>query len=208
MNVQLRECFFGASQDALLQRGCLTGLHAEASSSKPPSHNVSHCVQDGEAHEEGFFGCLFQETEPGSPAPAGSAGADSQQAWEAVLSASLCEAQAVLHQAFHEAPVAEVKDSPCLNAIIYVLDLGISSSSLISIIGRQLAGLREKVFAGDGFSYVVKALLAPASFAQTAQVLHKANRMRHVACKILLQQIQLGEACSPDLIVKSSFDLF
>lgn len=186
----------------------MIGTHAEIYSSKPPSHDVSHCVQDGEAHEEGFFGCLFQEAEPGCPAPAGSAGADSQQAWEAVLSAGLCEAQAVLHQAFHEAPVAEVKDSPCLNAIIYVLDLGLSSSSSISIIGRQLAGLREKVLAGDGFSYVVKALLAPASVAQTAQVLHKANRMRRVVCKMLLQQIQLGEACTPQLTVRSSSGLW
>lgn len=154
-----------------------------------------HSLQDGDAQEDGFFGSLFQEAESGSPGPSRSAGPDQEQAWEAVLLASLCEVEAVLLHAFLEAPIAEVTDSPCVNAIMYVVDLGLCSSSSTSTVGRQLATLGQKLLAGDGFSYTVKALLAPAPDAITAQILGKATKLRRMACCQMLQQVHLGEPC-------------
>ncbi|KAK9837553.1 hypothetical protein WJX74_000015 [Apatococcus lobatus] len=170
---------------------------------QPHSMLTPPASQDGEVQEDGFFGSLFQEAEPGSSGPSISAEPDRQQAWEAVFLSSLCEASDVLQQVFQEVPIAEVKDSPCLNAIIFILDQGLSSSSSSSSVGRQMTALRQKLFAGDGFVYTVKALLAPASDAKTAQMLGKATMMRRMACSQLLQEMHLGfgAPCAFDLWV-------
>ncbi len=151
-------------------------------------------VQGTDSQDETMFGQLFSEPEPRSPEQARAAAPDLQQSWAAVLVACTDEALPAVHKVLQTASMADLHSSPCLDALLHVLNLGLCNQPVASSnVAVHLNGLTEALLAGDGLGYAVKALLAPADASAPSYLLAAAYRLRRQACRLLLQHIQLGE---------------
>ena len=153
-----------------------------------------YAVQGRDSHDETMFGGLFLEPEPASPGQTRAASVDVQKAWGAVLVACIDEALPALQAAIHGTSMADLQASYCLDALICILDLGLSNhADAGSTIGLRLRSLQRAVLEGEGSEYAVKALLGPAKFSENDFLLGVATLLRRQVCQSLLQRIQLGE---------------
>ena len=153
-----------------------------------------HAVQGRDSHDETMFGGLFLEAEPASPGQTRAASVDVQKAWGAVLVACIDEALPALQAAIHASSMADLQASYCLDALICILDLGLSNhTDADSAIGVRLRSLQRAVLEGEGFEYAVRALLGPAKFSEDDFLLGVATLLRRQVCQSFLQRIQLGE---------------